>query len=243
MSSCSPCKSHSGSVHDSDVESSTEYVQIQSPMSPKIPLPTPIASSMNVSGLNIDVGNATSQNSSTWSIPNISVTQILPNPTNTQVHVSEGHEAHQKSHQRIIHNPNFHGTSSLIQVHMGDKKWVDGGQQKIPLKNVTWSGLSVGNPGFTLHQNMVPKGKTVRCQEQIEDCDELYASSPLVHKEKVTGCNHPYASKPIRGHASSSREKIVDHEDENMSPTQGETNDEPRRENFMTHEQGTQSNS
>ncbi|MBW0520711.1 hypothetical protein O181_060426 [Austropuccinia psidii MF-1] len=73
--------------------------------------------------------------------------------------------------------------------------------------------------------------------------DELYASSPVVHKEKVTGRHHPYASKPRTGHASPSREKIVDDEDENMSPTQSETNDEPRRENFMANEQGTQSNS
>ncbi|MBW0505707.1 hypothetical protein O181_045422 [Austropuccinia psidii MF-1] len=59
-------------------------------MSPNIPLTTPIASSMNVSGLNIDVGNATSQTSSTWSIPNISITPIPPNPTNARIHVSEG---------------------------------------------------------------------------------------------------------------------------------------------------------
>ncbi|MBW0462449.1 hypothetical protein O181_002164 [Austropuccinia psidii MF-1] len=45
---------------------------------------------MNVSGLNIDLGNETSQNSSTWSIPNISITPIPPNPTHTQMHVSEG---------------------------------------------------------------------------------------------------------------------------------------------------------
>ncbi|MBW0460309.1 hypothetical protein O181_000024 [Austropuccinia psidii MF-1] len=45
------------------------------------------------------------------------------------------------------------------------------------------------------------------------------------------------------GHASSLREKIVDDEDDNMSPTQSETNDEQRRDNFMVHEQGTQSNS
>ncbi|MBW0536160.1 hypothetical protein O181_075875 [Austropuccinia psidii MF-1] len=73
--------------------------------------------------------------------------------------------------------------------------------------------------------------------------DELYASSPLVHKEKVTGRHHPYASKPRTAHASSSSENIVNDEDENMSPTQSETNDEPRRENLMAHEQGTQSNS
>ncbi|MBW0560252.1 hypothetical protein O181_099967 [Austropuccinia psidii MF-1] len=72
--------------------------------------------------------------------------------------------------------------------------------------------------------------------------DELHASSPLVHKEKVTGC-HPYASKPRTGHASSSREKIVDDEDENMSLTQSEINDEPKRDNCTAHEQGTQSNS
>ncbi|MBW0513440.1 hypothetical protein O181_053155 [Austropuccinia psidii MF-1] len=72
---------------------------------------------------------------------------------------------------------------------------------------------------------------------------ELYASSPLVHKEEVTGRHHAYASKPRMGNASSSREKMVDDEDENMSLTQSETNDEPRRDNFTAHEQGTQSNS
>ncbi|MBW0470573.1 hypothetical protein O181_010288 [Austropuccinia psidii MF-1] len=44
------------------------------------------------------------------------------------------------------------------------------------------------------------------------------------------------------GNASSSREKMVDDEDENMSPTQMETNDEPRRDNFTAHEHGAQSN-
>ncbi|MBW0546617.1 hypothetical protein O181_086332 [Austropuccinia psidii MF-1] len=58
-------------------------------MSPNITLTTPIESSMNLSGLNIDVGYPTSQTSCTWSIPNISVTPIPPNPTNTQIHVSE----------------------------------------------------------------------------------------------------------------------------------------------------------
>ncbi|MBW0468172.1 hypothetical protein O181_007887 [Austropuccinia psidii MF-1] len=68
-----------------------EYVQTtQLPMSPNIPLTIPTESSMNVSGLNIDLGNASSQTSSTWSIPNISVTPIPPNATNTQMHVSEG---------------------------------------------------------------------------------------------------------------------------------------------------------
>ncbi|MBW0499363.1 hypothetical protein O181_039078 [Austropuccinia psidii MF-1] len=73
--------------------------------------------------------------------------------------------------------------------------------------------------------------------------DGLYASLPLVHKEKVTGHHHPYACKPRMGHASSSRGKIVDDKDENMSPTQSETNDEPRRDNLTVHEQGAQSNS
>ncbi|MBW0484113.1 hypothetical protein O181_023828 [Austropuccinia psidii MF-1] len=59
-------------------------------MSPNIPLTTPMASSMNLSGLNIDVGNVTSQTSTTWSIPNISFSSIPQNPTNTQMHVSEG---------------------------------------------------------------------------------------------------------------------------------------------------------
>ncbi|MBW0470035.1 hypothetical protein O181_009750 [Austropuccinia psidii MF-1] len=59
-------------------------------MSPNIPLTTPIASSINGSGLNIDVGNVTSQTSSTWSIPNISLTTLPPNTTNTKMHASEG---------------------------------------------------------------------------------------------------------------------------------------------------------
>ncbi|MBW0545754.1 hypothetical protein O181_085469 [Austropuccinia psidii MF-1] len=73
--------------------------------------------------------------------------------------------------------------------------------------------------------------------------DELYASLPLVHQEKPTGRHHPEASNSRMAHASSSREKIVDDEHENISPTQSERNDELRRDNFTAHEQGTQSNS
>ncbi|MBW0547317.1 hypothetical protein O181_087032 [Austropuccinia psidii MF-1] len=76
---------------------------------------------------------------------------------------------------------------------------------------------------------MEPKCKKVRYEEPIEDRDAISASSPLVHEEKVTRCHHSYACKPRTVHASSSRDKIVDDEDENMSPTQNETNDEPRR--------------
>ncbi|MBW0493038.1 hypothetical protein O181_032753 [Austropuccinia psidii MF-1] len=83
MSSSNTYKSHSGSFHDLDSESSIEYAQTQSPISPKIPLTTPIASSINVSGINIEVGNATAQDSTTLTIPNISITPIPPNPTNT----------------------------------------------------------------------------------------------------------------------------------------------------------------
>ncbi|MBW0576300.1 hypothetical protein O181_116015 [Austropuccinia psidii MF-1] len=90
MSSSKPHRFHSGSVHDSDSESSIEYFQTQSPLSPNIPLTTPITCSMIVSGLNIDVGNPKAPTSSTWSIPNISVTQIPLNLTNTQMHVSHG---------------------------------------------------------------------------------------------------------------------------------------------------------
>ncbi|MBW0526461.1 hypothetical protein O181_066176 [Austropuccinia psidii MF-1] len=221
-------------------------------MSTNIPLRTPIASSMNVSGLNIDVGKATSQTSSTWFIPNISVTPIPPNPTNTQMHVSEGPGStpeisskanpQSKYPQDFLLNPGWnpvasqepflqskHLTLNILsgsQVHVGHENLVDGGWQKRPMENVSQSVLSEGNSGLILHQS-----------------DELYSSSPLVHKEKVTGNHHPYASKPRTGHASSSREKIVDDEDDNMSPTQSETNDKPRGDNTMAHEQGTQSNS
>ncbi|MBW0538567.1 hypothetical protein O181_078282 [Austropuccinia psidii MF-1] len=182
---------------------------------------------MNVSGLNIYVGNPKAQTSSTWSIPNIYVTPIPPNATNTQIDVSEGLE----STPQISSKANHQSKCPRSQAHVGNEKRVDGRQQKRPLENVTRSGLSQANAGLMLHQNMAPKD------------DELYASSPLVNKEEVTGNHHPYASKPRTVHASSSREQIVDDEDENMSSTQSETNDEPRRDNFMAHEQGTQSNS
>ncbi|MBW0559691.1 hypothetical protein O181_099406 [Austropuccinia psidii MF-1] len=83
----------------------------------------------------------------------------------------------------------------------------------------------------------------VESQETFGRTVEIYASFPLVHKEKVTGCHHPYASKARMGNASSSREKIVTDEDEKMSLTQSETNGEQRRKNFTTHEEGTQANS
>ncbi|MBW0593250.1 hypothetical protein O181_132965 [Austropuccinia psidii MF-1] len=163
MSSPKPRKSHSGSVNDSDSESSIEYSQTQSPLSPNIPLTSPIASSMNLSALKIDVGNVTSQTSSTWSIPNISVTPIPQNPTNTQMHVSEGPEStlqisskanpQSKFPREFLLNPGRNPVASQdpfgrskqptlniqsgSQVHVGNEKWVDGGQQKRPLENVT----------------------------------------------------------------------------------------------------------
>ncbi|MBW0470307.1 hypothetical protein O181_010022 [Austropuccinia psidii MF-1] len=232
-------------------------------MSPNIPLTSPISSSMNVSGLNIDVGNATAQALST------SVTSIPPNPINTQMHVSEGPRSTPETSSKanpqfkfplyFLLNPGQHSVGSQepfgqgkqpslnvpfgSQSHVGHEKRVDGGKRKRPLENFTWIFLSEGNSGLKLHQNMAPKGKTVRSQEPIEGCDELYASLPLVHKEKVSRHHHPYASKPETNHASSSREKIIDDEDDNISLTQSGTNDEPRRENFMAHEEGTQSNS
>ncbi|MBW0504698.1 hypothetical protein O181_044413 [Austropuccinia psidii MF-1] len=108
---------------------------------------------MNVSGLNIDVGNVTSQTSSNWPIPNISVTPIPPNPTNTQIHVSEGPEStpqisskanpQSKFPRGFLLNPfcnpvasqdpfgqskqPTHNIPSGSQVHVGYEKGVDGG--------------------------------------------------------------------------------------------------------------------
>ncbi|MBW0510544.1 hypothetical protein O181_050259, partial [Austropuccinia psidii MF-1] len=205
MSSSNPHKSHSGSVHDFNSKSSIEYVLIHSPMSLNIPLTTPIAFSMNLSGLNINMGIAMAQTFSTWSIPNISITPIPPNPTNTYMHVSEG------------------------PVNTSEISSKANPQTKFPFD-------------FLLNPDTVAKRKTLRSQEPIEDCDQLHASSPLVHKEKVTGHHYSYTSKPRTVNASSSGEKIVDDEDENLSPNHSETNDEPRRDNFMAHEEGTQSN-
>ncbi|MBW0577634.1 hypothetical protein O181_117349 [Austropuccinia psidii MF-1] len=67
------------------------------------------------------------------------------------------------------------------------------------------------------------------------DFHELHAPLPLVYRKKVTRHHHSYATKPRTSHASSSREKIKDDEDENMSPAQSETKGERRRENFMAH--------
>ncbi|MBW0521781.1 hypothetical protein O181_061496 [Austropuccinia psidii MF-1] len=61
--------------------------------------------------------------------------------------------------------------------------------------------------------------------------------------EKATGCHHLYSSYPRKGNASLSREKTVNAEDENMSPTQRKTNGEPSRDEFMKHEEDTWSNS
>ncbi|MBW0504446.1 hypothetical protein O181_044161 [Austropuccinia psidii MF-1] len=171
MSYSKPHKSCSGSVHDSDIDSGIEYVQTKSPLSPNIPLTTPITSSMNVSGLNIDLGNPKTQTSSTWSIPNISITPIPHNPTNTQMHVSEGPGStpeisskanpQSKFPHELLLNPGQNPRASQdpfgqskqpklnipsgSQVHVGDEKQVDGGQQKRPLENVTLSFLSEEN--------------------------------------------------------------------------------------------------
>ncbi|MBW0584971.1 hypothetical protein O181_124686 [Austropuccinia psidii MF-1] len=195
VSSSKPCKSRSGCVHDSGSESSKEYVQTQAPLGLNIPLTAAIASSMNVSGLKIDLGNPGAQTLSTWSIPNI-VTPIPLNPTNTQMHVSEG----------PVRTPEI-SSKAYLQSKFSCEFLLDSG----------WNPVTSQDP---FGENMAPKGKSVQSQEPIEDCDELYESSPLVHKEKVTGRHHPYASKPRTAHASSSRETMVDEKDEKMSLTQ-----------------------
>ncbi|MBW0475481.1 hypothetical protein O181_015196 [Austropuccinia psidii MF-1] len=200
---------------------------------------------MNVSSFHIDVGNPKAQTSSTWSIPNIALTAIPTNPTNTQMHCLRGQKAHLKSHQRLIPNQNFHLTSSLILVKIHSCP-------RIPLDKVnsqpsifhqdlrfmwgTKSRLKGGNKKY--HWKML-----LGMIWHLKASEELYSASPLVHKEKVTGCHHPYASKPRTAHDSSSREKMVDDEFEEMFPNQSETNDDPARDNFMAHEEGTQSNS
>ncbi|MBW0546362.1 hypothetical protein O181_086077 [Austropuccinia psidii MF-1] len=120
---------------------------------------------MNVSGLKIDVGNTKAPTSSTWSIPNISVTPIPANPTNTQMHVSEGPEGtrqissnanpQSKFPCEFLLNPGWNPVASQdpfvqsnqpalnipsgFQVYVGNEKGFDGRRRKIPLENVTWS--------------------------------------------------------------------------------------------------------
>ncbi|MBW0496783.1 hypothetical protein O181_036498 [Austropuccinia psidii MF-1] len=118
---------------------------------------------MNVSGLNIDVGNARAQTLTSWTIKNISVIPIPLNPTNTQLHVSEGPGSTPKFSTRANTQCNFShdfllnpggnlaepqepfGQSkqpllnipSGSQAHMGHEKWVYGGKLKRPLENAT----------------------------------------------------------------------------------------------------------
>ncbi|MBW0485496.1 hypothetical protein O181_025211 [Austropuccinia psidii MF-1] len=176
---------------------------------------------MNVSGINIHVGNPMAQNSSTWSILNIFVTPIPPNPTNTQMHVSEGPESTPEISSKA--NP----------------------QSKFPLDFLLNPGL---NPVVSQDPFGQSKQKTINILSgsqiwHLKESDERFESLPLVHEAKVTGPYHPSASKPRTAHASSSRGQMVDDDDESMSLNQSETNDDPRRDNFMVHEEGTQSNS
>ncbi|MBW0484818.1 hypothetical protein O181_024533 [Austropuccinia psidii MF-1] len=108
---------------------------------------------MNVSGLNIHVGNLTTQNSSSWSPPNLSVTPIPSNPTYTQMHVFEGPgstpeisskaDTQSKFPCDFLLNPGRNPVASQepfgqnkkpnlniqsgSQVHVGNEKQVDGG--------------------------------------------------------------------------------------------------------------------
>ncbi|MBW0568737.1 hypothetical protein O181_108452 [Austropuccinia psidii MF-1] len=218
---------------------------VTSPLSPNLSLTTPIASSMNVSGLNIDVGNPKAPTSSTWSIPNIYITLIPPNPTNTQMHVSEGPGSTPQISSKANPQSKFPHEFSLILVGIQS-------HPRVPLDKVNSQPL-IFHQDFRFMWAM--KSRLMAGNEKdhwkillgviwhLKASDELYASSPLVHKEKVTGHHHPYASKPRTAHASSSREKMVDDKDENMSLTQMETNDEQRRDDFTAHEHGTHSNS
>ncbi|MBW0478962.1 hypothetical protein O181_018677 [Austropuccinia psidii MF-1] len=205
MSSSKPHRSSSGSVHDSDSESIIEYVQTQSPMSPKIPLTTPIASSINVSGLNIDVGNPMAQTSSTWLIPNISIIPIPPNPTNTQMYVSEGPGSTPEISSKANPQSEF---SHYFLLNPGQNPVASQepfGQSEKPTLNIP-SGSQIWHPKASQYN--------LRSQSKI-------------------------VSKPRTAHASSSREKIVDDEDEDMSPNHSETDYEPRGDNLMVHEEGT----
>ncbi|MBW0478737.1 hypothetical protein O181_018452 [Austropuccinia psidii MF-1] len=186
-------------------------------MRTRIPLTTPIASSMNLSGLNIDVGNATTQ---TQALGQYQIFLPLPFPQIPLIHKHmclRDHEAHQKFHQRLIRNPNFHVNSSLIL-------W----SPRNPLGKVS-SRFSI------LHQDL----RLMWAMKNGLMIWHLKARQSGLRSQwkimtKVTECHDPYASKPRMGHASSSREKMVGDRDENMSLTQSETNDEPRR-----HEDGT----
>ncbi|MBW0469885.1 hypothetical protein O181_009600 [Austropuccinia psidii MF-1] len=118
-------------------------------MSPNIPLTTPISSSMHVSGLNIDVGNATVQTSRTWSIPNISITPIPLNPTNTQMHVSEGTAGTPEVSSKDNPQSKFQCDFLLNPVESQEPF----GQRKQPFPNVP-----LGSQGHVGHEKWVDVG-------------------------------------------------------------------------------------
>ncbi|MBW0510536.1 hypothetical protein O181_050251 [Austropuccinia psidii MF-1] len=154
-----------------------------------------------------------------------------PNTTNTQMHVLEGPGSTQKISSKAIPQSKFSREFLLNPGWNPVESQEPLGQSQQPPLNIP-----SGSQAHILH--LKARQSNHRSKLKI-----LYASLPLVHEEKVTGCHHPYASKPRMGHARPSREKIMDDEDENMSQTQSETNGEPRRENFTMHEEGTWENS
>ncbi|MBW0472557.1 hypothetical protein O181_012272 [Austropuccinia psidii MF-1] len=152
-------------------------------------------------------------------IPNSSITPITPNATDKQILVSEGPGITPGISSNLNTQLNF-SHDFLLNPGGNPIELQDSfGKSQQPSLNIP-SG-SQAHVGYEKQvDDMEPKGKTEKAQVPIEVCDEIYASSTLVNKEKVTGIHHPYTSKPRMGHASSSREKIMDDEDENMSPTQ-----------------------
>ncbi|MBW0483687.1 hypothetical protein O181_023402 [Austropuccinia psidii MF-1] len=152
-----------------------------------------------------------------------------------------GQEAHLKSHQRLIPNQNFHMSSSsiLVGIQLCPRNPLGkvNSQPSIFHWDIRflWELKSVSMGGNKKHHCKMLLGVIWHLKEG----DEIYTSFPVVNKEKVTGHHHQYASKPSTAHASSSREKIVDYEDENMSRNHSETNDKLRRDNFAGHEEGT----
>ncbi|MBW0474007.1 hypothetical protein O181_013722 [Austropuccinia psidii MF-1] len=106
----------------------------------------------------------------------------------------------------FLHNPGWNPMESQEPF----------GKSKKPSLNVP-----SGSQGHVGHEkqvdDMVPKGKTVRSQEPIEDCEKIHwLSSSISLQTKNGSCQFI-------------KKTVVNDEDENMSPTQSETNYKPTR--------------
>ncbi|MBW0484623.1 hypothetical protein O181_024338 [Austropuccinia psidii MF-1] len=157
--------------------------------------------------------------------------QFPQNPTNTQMHVSEGPGSTPEISSKA--NPQFKFPRDFL-LNPGPNPVASQepfGKSKQPtLKIPTGSQLHMGHEKRVDIWNLKARQYNLRSQLKIMSITGHLTSSSICLQTKNASCQFI-------------KSKIVDDEVEKMSLTQSKTNDEKREDNFMAHEQGTQSNS